>query len=59
VVLVSSRHTIIEDLKSTNGIRVNGRRVSRQLLHDGDLVTIGKSDFRYSLAQQSDAPPQP
>ncbi len=59
VVLVSSRHTIIEDLKSTNGIRVNGRRVSRQLLHDGDLVTIGKSDFRYSLSPQSEAPPLP
>ena len=59
VVLVSSRHTIIEDLKSTNGIRVNGRRISRQLLHDGDLVTIGKSDFRYSLAPLSETPPAP
>ena len=59
VVLVSSRHTIIEDLKSTNGIRVNGRRVSRQLLHDGDLVTIGNSDFRYSLAPQGEAPSPP
>ena len=38
---------IVEDLNSTNGVLVNGRRVARQLLHDGDSVTIGKTEFRY------------
>jgi len=49
VLLASSRFTIVEDLNSTNGVRVNGRRVTRQVLHDGDIVTIGKTDFRYQL----------
>ncbi len=32
----------IKDLGSTNGTFVNGRRVSRQLLADGDLIGLGK-----------------
>jgi pSer/pThr/pTyr-binding forkhead associated (FHA) protein len=48
-VLASSKHTIVEDLNSTNGVMVNGRRVTRQPLHDGDLVQIGKTEFRYLL----------
>jgi pSer/pThr/pTyr-binding forkhead associated (FHA) protein len=31
----------VEDLGSTNGTRVNGRRVSRQRLMHGDLLTLG------------------
>lgn len=36
---------VIEDLRSSNGTFVNGRRISRQQLSDGDVVTIGNSDF--------------
>lgn len=32
---------ILEDLKSTNGSFINGRRVIREKLKDGDKVTIG------------------
>jgi hypothetical protein len=32
---------IIEDLGSRNGVRVNGRRVSRSELNDGDVVRVG------------------
>jgi chromosome segregation ATPase len=49
LVLLQSRDVVIEDLKSTNGVIVNGRRISRQLLNDGDLVTIGEAQFRVSL----------
>lgn len=45
--LAGTDHCIIEDLNSTNGMLVNGRRVARQVLHDGDTVTIGKTHFRY------------
>jgi ACT domain-containing protein len=38
---------IIEDVKSTNGTYINGRRVTRQRLHDGDLLTIGEAQFRF------------
>ena len=49
VLLAGPVHTTIEDLKSTNGVFVNGRRVSRQILKDGDRVTVGKTHFRYSV----------
>jgi predicted nucleic acid-binding Zn-ribbon protein len=47
VLLWSGDHCIVEDLHSTNGVLVNGRRVSRQILQDGDTVTVGKTEFRY------------
>lgn len=49
VVLASNKNTIIEDLNSTNGVVVNGRRVTRQTLQDGDVVNIGTSEFRFQL----------
>lgn len=33
---------VVEDLQSTNGTFVNGARVSRQVLQQGDIVTVGK-----------------
>jgi pSer/pThr/pTyr-binding forkhead associated (FHA) protein len=47
LVLVGPREAVIEDLNSTNGVLVNGRKVSRQQLNDGDAVTIGEIQFRY------------
>jgi hypothetical protein len=46
-VMAGPGQTVIEDLGSTNGILVNGRRVTRHLLRDGDVVRIGKSRFRF------------
>ncbi len=37
----------IHDLKSVNGTFVNGRRVSSAPLAEGDLVEIGRHDFRF------------
>jgi chromosome segregation ATPase len=47
LVVVGPREAVIEDLNSTNGVLVNGRKVTRQLLSDGDAVTIGEIQFRY------------
>lgn len=47
VIVVAPAQTLLEDLRSTNGIMVNGRRVTRAVLRDGDLVHIGKTRFRY------------
>ena len=33
---------VVEDLQSTNGTFVNGKRVSRHALQQGDVVTVGK-----------------
>jgi FHA domain-containing protein len=49
VLLAGPVHTTIEDLRSTNGVFVNGKRVSRQVLKEGDRVTIGKTHFRYTV----------
>jgi pSer/pThr/pTyr-binding forkhead associated (FHA) protein len=49
VILTSSTAAIIEDLNSTNGVLINGKRVSRQVLNEGDLVTIGQAEFRFVL----------
>jgi hypothetical protein len=37
----------VEDLGSTNGTLVNGRRISRQPLADGDVIRIGHSVLVY------------
>ena len=35
----------VRDLNSTNGIKVNGERVLKKLLHPGDELMIGKRKF--------------
>jgi len=53
VILAAPAHTIIEDLNSTNGVMVNGRRIRRHPLKDGDMVAIGKTQFRFAVRQPS------
>lgn len=49
VLLAGPVHTSIEDLNSTNGVFVNNKRVARQVLKDGDRVTIGRTQYRYTV----------
>jgi pSer/pThr/pTyr-binding forkhead associated (FHA) protein len=53
VLLSSPDACIVEDLNSTNGVLVNGRKVGRQVLQDGDIVTFGKTEFRYQQRSAS------
>lgn len=39
----------ITDLGSTNGTLVNGRRITAQTLTDGDRISIGMTDFVFTL----------
>ena len=39
----------VVDLGSTNGIKVNGRRVDQAGLHPGDQITIGVTDLTFEL----------
>jgi hypothetical protein len=39
----------IVDLGSTNGTELNGRRVERSKLSDGDRITLGATDLRFGL----------
>jgi len=46
-VVLDGGTAIAEDLGSTNGTLVNGRRISRQPLADGDVIRIGHSVLVY------------
>src|SRR5437764_5336196 len=46
-------HVIVEDLGSTNGTHVNGKRIAGpQLLADGDQITLGKTVLRYDAGER-------
>lgn len=36
----------IEDVGSTNGVFINGKRVKKHLIHPGDVVQLGKTWLR-------------
>ncbi len=36
----------IEDVGSTNGVYINGKRVRKHLIHPGDVVQLGKTQIR-------------
>lgn len=38
---------LLEDLQSRNHTYVNGKRITRERLRDGDLVRLGRTTFRY------------
>jgi len=46
----------IEDQGSANGVSVNGRRVQREALRDGDVVTIGKFSLHVVAAPERPSP---
>jgi len=57
---VSGRHaniftvgedSFLQDLGSTNGTFINGRRVAKAHLHPGDVITIGKHTVTYANDQ--------
>jgi len=39
--------TVVEDLNSTNGMVVRGKRVRRHTLRDGDVITMGQHEMLY------------
>jgi two-component system cell cycle response regulator len=40
---------VVEDLQSTNGTKVNGKRVRSTALAEGDQIQIGQTIFRFVL----------
>jgi pSer/pThr/pTyr-binding forkhead associated (FHA) protein len=49
-----NNHFAIEDLNSTNGTYVNGKKIMTQVLDNEDQITIGKHTIRVSY-QDDDA----
>jgi predicted component of type VI protein secretion system len=59
---VSSHHAVIhtlfnqafvEDLHSTNGTFLNGQRIEKQVLKEGDVLLIGKHELIYTSADST------
>jgi general secretion pathway protein A len=46
-IITGAEGSVIEDLNSTNGIFVQGKRVRRYNLNDGDIVVIGRHELMY------------
>jgi hypothetical protein len=48
--------SFLEDINSTNGTYVNGKRINKHALKNGDVITIGKHELRYiNTARKADA----
>lgn len=41
------QHTYLEDLDSTNGTEINGKKVQKRMLSHGDVIRIGQHKFEY------------
>jgi hypothetical protein len=54
VILAGPVYTVVEDLNSTNGVLVNGQRVTRQMLKDGDDVVIGRAHYRFAVRRMGE-----
>ena len=56
----SANELELEDLGSTNGTSVNGKRVTKTMLNDGDQVTVGRVLFVVnSASNDADDNPEP
>jgi hypothetical protein len=47
VILTVGNDQILEDLKSTNGTQVNGEKVDRHILQNGDVIEVGRYKIKY------------
>jgi pSer/pThr/pTyr-binding forkhead associated (FHA) protein len=43
----------IFDMNSTNGTFVNNERVVKSRLHDGDIITVGQTNFKFQMEDES------
>ena len=48
-------YLVIRDLGSTNGVKINGKRVTEGKIHPGDELGIG--NFRYQVCGELDRKP--
>ena len=53
-VSATPRGYVLEDLGSTNGTFVNGKRVTQALLREGDRVVIGETEMEFRVKERFD-----
>jgi len=46
-VFLKLQHIYVEDLGSTNGVILNGKRVTKRQLNHGDVIRIGRHEFKF------------
>ncbi len=46
-VFLKLHHIYVEDMGSTNGVILNGKRVTKRQLNNGDVVRIGRHEFKF------------
>ncbi len=46
-IVSDQRRSLIEDLNSTNGVFMDGQKVARRVLKDGDIVSLGVHELVY------------
>ncbi len=54
---MESGYWYVRDLRSTNGVKVNGQRVEVQVLMPGDTLTIAAMEFEVVYQPTTDGPP--
>jgi type II secretory pathway predicted ATPase ExeA len=52
-IVCSTEGCVVEDLNSTNGILVNGEATEKQLLANGDMISIDDQEFTYHDLRES------
>ena len=57
VFVATSTAVVMEDLGSTNGTMINGKRMSRQVVRDGDRIEIGRQRLVYVADVNAAVPP--
>ena len=53
--ITTEEGSVIEDLNSTNGVYLNGRRVRRHRLAEGDVVRVGMHELTYAKIGPEDS----
>jgi len=46
-VILMLQNAYVEDLNSTNGVILNGKKVTRRQLNHGDVIRIGRHEMKY------------
>jgi len=47
LIITNERFCVVEDLNSTNGVLIKGKRVRLHYLNDGDVITLGSYQLMY------------
>ncbi|GAB4361230.1 MAG: hypothetical protein Kow006_31810 [Gammaproteobacteria bacterium] len=51
--LTIMQNTYVEDLGSTNGTLVNGKKIKKAILKNGDVIQVGSHQFTYMTEEQA------